>query len=125
MGLEFCLPPLLIGLNVLIFAVCWRFPGFRMLFDDWACALCLGPFQTGWRTAVYITALLYLPFALLGLMFGSVSGLSTGQLLEHFGGSFLASLAFGVVAALARVWRIFSPRSYRQGLRRALRQDLH
>jgi hypothetical protein len=120
---EFLLPPALVGLTVLVFAVCWRFPGFRMLFDDSACALCLGQAKTALWTAAYITLLLYLPFALLGLIFGDLSTRTGGELLARFGGSFLACLAFGLAAALARIWRIFSPRSYRRRLRRALRSN--
>jgi hypothetical protein len=54
---AFYLPLVLIGLTVLIFAGCWRFPGFRMLFDDSACALCLGPA----RTALTAITGFYLP----------------------------------------------------------------
>jgi phosphatidylglycerophosphate synthase len=121
MGYEFALPLVLVGLTILIFAACWRFSGFRMLYDESACALYLGPGRTAlWMTAS-VAGILYLPFALLGLLFGDLSGLTGWELLARFGGSFLVCLAFGLVAALARVWRIFSPRSYRQGLRRALR----
>jgi hypothetical protein len=120
---EFLLPPALIGLTVLVFAVCWRRPGFRMLFDDSACALCLGRAKTTLWTVASITLLLYLPFAMLGVIFGDSSTLTGGELLARYGGSFLACLAFGLAAALARIWRIFSPRSYRRGLRRALRSN--
>jgi hypothetical protein len=123
MGCNFLLPLALIGFTILIFAGCWRFPGFRMLFDDSACALCLGPVKTVVWTTISTALIVYLPFALLAALFGDLAPLTITDLLLRFGGSLLACLALGLAAALVRAWKIFSPRSYWKGVLRQLRRD--
>jgi hypothetical protein len=99
-----------------------KIPGMKLLFDDTACALQLGPWKTFLLMLLLVTSAQAVPLALAFVFWGDLPSFGFWKIILVFAGLFVFAMFFGLIAALATVHRIFGLRRYEDELERKIRR---